>query len=127
MTKPGFTLLEMLISVAIFSGLVILILAVFVRTASSQARVSVLREKSEAARSAIGRITNDFQYLYLEKSITLGDGDNNEINRTFKGFFLPTTNFDLAMIRNIPIRLTPSWSINATKLRIPVAEVGAAR
>ncbi|QQG50008.1 MAG: hypothetical protein HZB70_00260 [Candidatus Berkelbacteria bacterium] len=82
---PGYTLLEMLISVAIFSGLVILILAVFVRTTGSAARVSVLREKSEAARSAIARITNDFRYIYYDKQITLGDpGDNGW---KFTGFY----------------------------------------
>lgn len=86
MVKPGFTLLEMLVSVAIFSGLVILILAIFVRTASSQARVNVLREKSEVARSAMAQVTGDFQYLYLEKTITLVDLDDS--NQLLKGFHL---------------------------------------
>lgn len=84
--RPGFTLLEMLVSVAIFSGLVVLILAVFVRTASSQARVNVLREKSEVARSTMARLTNDFQYLYKEKPVTLGDPV--DLNKTFSGFYL---------------------------------------
>lgn len=73
--KPGYTLLEMLISVAIFSGLVILILAVFVRTTSSSARVNVLREKSEVARSAMGQVTNDFHYIYKTKPINLLNGE----------------------------------------------------
>jgi prepilin-type N-terminal cleavage/methylation domain-containing protein len=72
--KRGYTLLEMLISVAIFSGLVILILAVFVRTTSSSARVSVLREKSEVARSAMSQISNDFSYIYNDKSLLLLEG-----------------------------------------------------
>ncbi len=70
-TRPGFTLLEMLISVAIFSGLVILILSIFVRTASSQARVSTLREKSEVARSAMSSLTNDFQYAYHGREVVV--------------------------------------------------------
>lgn len=69
--RPGFTLLEMLISVAIFSGLVILILAIFVRTASSQARVNTLREKSEIARSAMASLTNDFQYAYYDREVVV--------------------------------------------------------
>lgn len=84
-TLPGYTLLEMLISVAIFSGLVILILAVFVRTTGSAARVSVLREKSEAARSAIARVTNDFRYVYFDKQITFGDPADN--GWKFTGFY----------------------------------------
>ncbi len=83
--RSGFTLLEMLISVAIFSGLVILILSIFVRTASSQARVNVLREKSEVARSAMSRITNDFQYLFTEP-VTVVDGQNRT---PVDGFALP--------------------------------------
>lgn len=79
MNRPGFTLLEMLISVAIFSGLVILILSIFVRTASSQAKVNVLREKSEVARSVISRIRNDFQYVYYGREVFVlnrfNDGD----------------------------------------------------
>ncbi len=102
MTKPGFTLLEMLISVAIFSGLVILILSIFVRTASSQARVNVLREKSEVARSAMSRIKNDFQYLYMDKAVTLGDpGDNG---RVFKGYYIDnsTGSNDVVMLLKYP-------------------------
>lgn len=82
--KTGFTLLEMLISIAIFSGLMILILGVFVRTASSQARVNVVREKSQAARVAINQITTDFQNIYY-KPVTLGDPVNN--NYQFTGYY----------------------------------------
>ena len=99
MTKPGFTLLEMLISVAIFSGLVILILSIFVRTASSQARVNVLREKSEVARSAISRIKNDFQYIYMEKPVTLVDMSGAE--SVFKGYYFTGFN-DLVMLLKYP-------------------------
>lgn len=102
MSRPGFTLLEMLISVAIFSGLVILILSIFVRTASSQARVNVLREKSEVARSAMSRIKNDFQYLFMDKAVTLGDpGDNGRI---VKGYYFDNSagGNDLVMLLKYP-------------------------
>jgi len=102
MTKAGFTLLEMLISVAIFSGLVILILSVFVRTASSQARVNVLREKSEVARSAMNRVTNDFQYLYLDHTVTIRDGDTAEQNKRFKGFFSPSLGHQVSLLLRYP-------------------------
>lgn len=106
MTRPGFTLLEMLISVAIFSGLVILILSIFVRTASSQARVNVLREKSEIARSAISRIKNDFQYLYMDKEVTLGDPADG--GKVLKGYyFIDTAGFDdVAMLLRYPNKTT---------------------
>lgn len=82
--KPGFTLLEMLVSVAIFSGLVILILAVFVRTASSQARVNVLREKSEAARSMMSRITADLQYTYKDHQVRILNRTDNILMTGFQ-------------------------------------------
>jgi len=63
--KGGYTLLELLISVSIFSGLVILILGTFVRSTSSSAQVSVLREKSEVARSLMSQVKNDFHYVYM--------------------------------------------------------------
>lgn len=62
--KPGFTLLEMLIAVTIFSGIVILALASFARSISSSAKVSVQREKTEAVRSVVDQISNDLRYAY---------------------------------------------------------------
>jgi type II secretory pathway pseudopilin PulG len=95
-------LLEMLIAVAIFSGLVIMILGIFIRTTSSSARVNVLREKSEAARSAISRITNDFRYIYYDSPITLGDPANQ--NHRFTGYyFIKAAGFDdLVMVLRYP-------------------------
>lgn len=102
MMKPGYTLLEMLVSVAIFSGLVILILGVFVRSTSSAAKVSVLREKSEVARSAMASIANDFRYIYYDKEITLGDAGDQ--NYHFLGYyFISAFGFnDIAMLLKYP-------------------------
>lgn len=62
-SQPGYTLLELLISIAIFSGVMILALGAFARSATSTAKSNVVREKSEAARSLIDQISNDFRYI----------------------------------------------------------------
>lgn len=62
-SRPGFTLLELLISIAIFSGLMILALGAFARSANSAATSNLTREKSEAARAVIDQISNDFRYV----------------------------------------------------------------
>lgn len=75
-TRGGFTLLEMLIATAIFSGLVILILGTFARTGSSSAKVSILRNKAESARSIMSQIREDFNYLYTEQVVTFVIGNS---------------------------------------------------
>lgn len=61
--RPGYTLLEMMVSVLIFSGLIILAIAAFARSASSGTRSNSVRVKVEAARSVIDQLTNDFHYV----------------------------------------------------------------
>lgn len=55
----GFTLLELMIAISIFSGLVILVVASFASSVNYQTRVKVNREVSEAARSAIDAIARE--------------------------------------------------------------------
>jgi len=62
--RPGFTLLEMLVAVTIFSGIVILALGTFARSISSSAKVAVQREKTEALRSVVDQISSDLRYTY---------------------------------------------------------------
>lgn len=61
--QPGYTLLELLISIAIFAGVMVLALGAFARSANSSAKSNLVREKSEAARSLIDQISNDFRYV----------------------------------------------------------------
>lgn len=55
----GFTLLELMIAISIFSGLVILVVASFASSVNYQTRVKVNREVSEAARSAIDAMARE--------------------------------------------------------------------
>lgn len=61
--KPGYTLIEMLITITIFSGLLVLVLGSFASTSSSSAKVNTLRNKSQAARKIVDQITNDFRFV----------------------------------------------------------------
>lgn len=65
--RAGFTLLEVLISITIFSGIMILAMAAFARTATSSNAASVLRNKTEAVRSVVDRISTDFHYLSINQ------------------------------------------------------------
>lgn len=60
----GFTLIELLVSVAIFSGVIIIALGAFALSADSSARSSLVRERTEAARSVMDQIGNDLRYVY---------------------------------------------------------------
>jgi len=68
--KPGYTLLEMLIAITIFSALLIIILATFSRSAGSSAQVNVIREKSSVARSVMDQIANEFRFAKRGETIT---------------------------------------------------------
>jgi prepilin-type N-terminal cleavage/methylation domain-containing protein len=80
---PGFTFIEMLVAVTIFSGLLILALATFSRSIASSNKVSVLRQKSETARSVIDQITTDFNFVYKDKQVT----DKTNGNFQFTGYY----------------------------------------
>ena len=88
----GYTLIEMLISVTIFSGLLIIVLGVVATSSSSSAKVSVLREKSQAARALIDQISNDFRYADTSISLKV-DSDPTE----YKGYFMTSERLVLAM------------------------------
>lgn len=61
--KPGYTLLELLIAITIFSALIIMSVGIFARTVTSAAKSNVSRQKTEAARSIIDQISSDFRYV----------------------------------------------------------------
>lgn len=79
--RPGYTLIEMLISVSIFSGLLIIVLGSVATSSSSSAKVSVLRAKSQTARTLIDQISNDLRYVDTSIEIKYGD-------KTEKGYIL---------------------------------------
>lgn len=55
----GFTLLELMIAISIFTGLVILVVGSFATSVNYQTRVKVNREVSESARSAIDAMARE--------------------------------------------------------------------
>lgn len=61
--KPGYTLIELLISVLIFSGLIVLAIAAFARSVSSSSQSNVVRAQVQAARSVTDQLTNDLHYV----------------------------------------------------------------
>lgn len=71
--RPGYTLMELLVAVTIFSGLVILSLGTFARTISSSIRVANEREQTEATRSIFDQIVNDTNYLARGTGLTIRD------------------------------------------------------
>mgnify|MGYP001580645432 FL=1 len=101
--KPGYTLIEMLISVTIFSGLLIIVLGAVATSSSSSAKVSILREKSQAARFLIDQISNDIRYI--DTSIEL-KVDGNSYNgymvtadRLVMALHLPNTDKNSELVR----------------------------
>lgn len=91
----GFTLIELLVAITIFAGVMILSLGAFARSATSAYKVSVTREKTEAARRIVDQISNDFQYIYAPQDPTLGlfldNCGTSAGNITIKGFCVATT------------------------------------
>lgn len=67
--KKAFTLLELLVAVAIFAGIAVLTLGIFARTAASSAKTNKSRQRTEAVRNLVDKISNDFRYIYLDKKI----------------------------------------------------------
>ena len=83
LVRPAYTLIEMLISVTIFSGLLIIVLGSFASSSSSSAKVNTLREKNQAARALIDQITNDLRYV--DTTVGFKEG---VINVTYEGYRL---------------------------------------
>ncbi len=91
----GYTLIEMLISVTIFSGLLIIVLGVVATSSSSSAKVSVLREKSQAARALIDQISNDLRYVDAKAEFI----DNNT---HYKGYVVESSRARLVIALGLP-------------------------
>lgn len=69
--NSGFTLLEMLVAVAIFSVLVILAMTTFARSIASSVRIAQEREQTEETRSVFDQIVNDTNYLAINNNVSL--------------------------------------------------------
>jgi len=93
----GYTLIEMLISVAIFSALIIIVLATVSSSSSSSARVNSLREKTEATRSVVDQISSDFRYIYTEKTVTDVEGE-----LFFSGYYIDGNGETLVLLMKLP-------------------------
>lgn len=87
--QAGFTLLELLIAVTIFSGMIILAFGAFARSASTAAQSNSVRERTEAARSVVDQISTDFRYLAeTESPAGCPSVPNDPPNGVWKGFCL---------------------------------------
>ena len=109
--KEGFTLLELLVAVTIFSGLMIVVLGSFSRSAFSLAGVNSLRQRSQAARGVVDTIGNDWQFLYLQnsdrsQSVNFIDNDAGFQNIQYRGFSLSTDNNRLLLLLKYPDQST---------------------
>lgn len=62
--NKGFTLLELLVAVSIFSGVIVLVVSSFAFAASYQRRVRINREVSQAARYSIDTISRDVMFSW---------------------------------------------------------------
>lgn len=62
----AFTLIEILVSIAIFSGLIILSIGVFARSANSANKANDVREQTQVTRSIIDQIASDLRYVDLK-------------------------------------------------------------
>ena len=102
-TSRGYTLIEMLISVTILAGLLIIVLGTVAASSSSSAKVGSLREKTELARSLIDQISNDLNYIDTKATFTIGDkvysGYLLEPNRLILVLHLPKTDRQTELVR----------------------------
>ena len=92
---PGYTLIEMLISVTIFSGLLIIVLGTVATSSSSSAKVGILREKSQAARALIDQISSDLRYVDL--TVQFEDEERN-----YQGFSIDSSRTRLILALLLP-------------------------
>ena len=97
--RSGYTLIEMLITITIFSGLLILVLGSFASTSSSSAKVNVLREKSQTTRKIIDQISTDFRYVDIDRKFKVG-------STTYTGFRTTPSNDLLEMTLLYPDQVT---------------------
>lgn len=101
--RPAYTLIEMLISVTIFSGLLIIVLGTVASSSGSSAKVSLLRDKSQAARSLIDQISNDLRYSDLTANLNNNDRgfliDSSSRTYLTMALLLPGKDKDIGLIR----------------------------
>ncbi|MCR4308312.1 MAG: type II secretion system GspH family protein [Candidatus Berkelbacteria bacterium] len=102
----GYTLIEMLISITILSGLLIITLGIVATSSSSSAKVSVLREKSQATRTLVDQISNDLRYVdtnvEFKESDTIYRGyllEETSKNRLVLALHLPKADPNFPLVR----------------------------
>src|SRR5579864_6205111 len=83
--KPGYTLVELLVSVLIFSGIIVLAIAAFARSVNSGTRSNTVRAQVEAARSTIDQLTNDMHYADMTDQVSSLDSTCAPRSATFIG------------------------------------------
>ena len=94
--SKAFTLLELMVAVSIFAGLIIMAIAILTRSSASSDRVSDLNIKSQEARKIIDAISSDFRYVNQNNGSILIDrgylpgSDPATQNITVNGFALYT-------------------------------------
>lgn len=98
--RKAFTLIELLVAVSIFSGVVILTLGAFARSADSSIRSSAVRERTKEARTVVDRIGNDTRYLYTKETFNAGASECTTTPKTALGYMF--SNGCLAMLLQYP-------------------------
>lgn len=114
--KPGYTLLELLIAITIFSALIIVSVGIFARTVTSSAKSNVSRQKTEAARSVIDQISNDFRYV-LNTQTPFDCNKFPPTTGTWRGFCVDSIGDALYMLIKYPGDSTytaKAYTVNAT-------------
>lgn len=82
----AFTLIEILVSIAIFSGLMVVSIAIFARSATSSTQANAVREQTQVARSVIDQIANDMRYVDRTKSLVDLDCEVIPVGSAWTGF-----------------------------------------
>lgn len=132
-TQPAYTLLELLIAVSIFSALIILCVGIFARTVSSSVKANVSRQKTEAARSVVDQISNDFRYVASAQTPPDCARATNPIppnpsNGTWRGFCVDNINDALYMLLKYPGDVTYTAksytvpSVSSTSVTLSLAQ-----
>lgn len=80
--QPGYTLIELLVAITIFSAVMIISIATFARSATSAVRSNALRERTEATRALVDQISNDTHYVDTSTLVT----QEGETPANYKGF-----------------------------------------
>lgn len=114
LVRPAYTLIEMLISVTIFSGLLIIVLGTVASSSGSSAKVSLLRDKSQSARSLIDQISNDLRY-----ADTTAEFKEDGVN--YRGYVIKSSKASLVIALRLP-NADPNWPL--VRKEYTIDEVG---